>query len=74
MKVLCPAVECIHYKKGKCTAKEVSLRQWRINTVYEGRKTMWECKSYELSEEWKNLEKELQKYFGERRADHEGVH
>ena len=64
-KVLCPAVECVHYKNGRCTAKEVSLRQWQINTTYEGRKTMWECKVYEVSEEWKKLQKELKKIFGD---------
>lgn len=56
-KVLCPAAECIHYKSGRCSAKEVPLRQWIINTVHEGQKTMWECKSYEISDRWKELEK-----------------
>ena len=64
-KVLCPAVECIHYKDGRCTAKEVPLRQWQINTMYEGRKTMWECKSYEVSDEWKELQKDIMERFGE---------
>lgn len=67
-KVLCPAVECVHYKNGRCAAKEVPLRQWRINTMYEGRKTMWECKSYEMSEEWKQIEKEIKRGF-QRRKD-----
>ena len=64
-KVLCPAVECVHYKNGRCMAKEVPLRQWMINTMYEGRKTMWECMAYEMTEEWKKLRKELLGYFEE---------
>lgn len=58
-KVLCPAAECVHYKEGKCMAKEVPLRQWQINTQHEGRRTMWECTAYELTEKWKEIQKEL---------------
>ena len=63
-KVLCPAVECEHYRNGRCTAKDISLIQWEIGTVHEGRKTMWECKKYKVSEEWQRIKQELSKYFG----------
>ena len=61
-KVLCPAAECVHYKNGKCSAKEVPLRQWSINTAHEGRKTMWECKAYEMTEQFKWCVAEIQKF------------
>lgn len=61
-RVLCPAAECVHNKNNRCTAKEVSLRQWEINTMYEGRKTMWECKAYELSDEFKEFMEKFRRH------------
>lgn len=54
-RIKCPAVECVHNRDGRCSAKEISLNQRRIGTMWEGRKTVWECKSYEWSEQYKEI-------------------
>ena len=54
-KVLCPRIECKHNKNETCKAKEVNIRAWHINTVYEGFKRMEECMTFEMSEEFKEI-------------------
>ena len=56
-KVVCACVECKHNKKSVCRAKEINIRSWNIHTVNYGMKRMEECLTYEMSEEFKEIEK-----------------
>ena len=58
-KVVCACAECKHNKNNICKAKEVKIRSWKINTVNYGMKRMEECLTYEMSEEFKELQKLL---------------
>ena len=58
-KVICACAECKHNKNNICKAKEVKIRSWKINTVNYGMKRMEECLTYEISEEFKELQKLL---------------
>ena len=54
--VRCPAVECIHNADGgRCAARNLTLAQRNIHTVHEGRLTLFECKAYEQTEEYRQL-------------------
>ena len=55
-KITCTFLECKHCSPiGKCEAKEVKLTSGNIATVWEGRKDVWWCKSFEMSEEAKEI-------------------
>lgn len=62
-KVLCPRIECKHCKDETCKAKEVEIRAWHINTVYEGFKRMEECLTFEESEEYKEIQGIINKIY-----------
>ena len=64
-KVRCAAIDCKHNKGNKCSCKEVSLKEWYINTVHEGRKHLWECKNYEMSESARQIYADIEKYLKE---------
>lgn len=63
-KVFCARTECKHNKKNLCKAKNINLRAWQINTVNYGMKRMDECRTFEMSEEFKQLEKYFSKLRG----------
>ena len=63
-KVYCARAECKYNKKNTCKAKEINLRAWHINTVYEGFKQMEECRTFEMSEEAKKIEKIINNEMG----------
>jgi len=55
-KIICASVECrFNNDKNECTAKTVLLGAGNILTVWEGRKDVWNCQQFELSEESKRL-------------------
>lgn len=58
-RVLCACGECKYNKNNICKAKEVKIRSWKINTVNYGMKRMEECITYELSDEFKEIQKIL---------------
>lgn len=56
-KIVCARFECKHNKGNVCKAKKVVLRSWGINTVHQGFKKMEECKTFEPSEEFLQIQK-----------------
>ena len=54
-KVWCAAIECKHNKRNICREKEINLTAGYINTVYQGHKHTWGCRSFEEDEESKEL-------------------
>lgn len=54
-KVWCAAIECKHNKGNQCRAKEINLTNGYINTVHQGRKSVWGCRAFEESEAFKEL-------------------
>lgn len=69
-KIICPCDDCIHNGKEEkgyvCQCKEISLIFRNMNTVNEGRQNLWVCKKYEMSEELKELEEHLKRYWESR--------
>lgn len=66
-KIHCAASECkFCNEKGLCTAKEISLSWHSVMTKYEGRQEFNHCKSYEMSDEAREITERLQKYLIER--------
>lgn len=64
MKVNCADLRCKYNNDGKCTCKNVELHYWNINTLFEGRKDMLECKSFEYDKKYLEMKKELEKILG----------
>lgn len=62
-KVHCSSFECKHNVDNRCTAEFIRLSDGHIHTRYHGYKHIHECKSYEKSEYYKELEQEIQDFF-----------
>lgn len=60
MKVKCADLRCKYYNNGNCTCKNIKLTYWNINTMFEGRKDMLECKSFKYDKEYLEMKKKLQ--------------
>ena len=58
--IKCADLRCKYYKNGKCICKRVELTYWNINTLFEGRKDLLECKSFKYDKEYLKLKKELE--------------
>ena len=55
-KVICAVPECKYNNdKNECTAKTIMLNSGNIMTVWEGRKDVWVCQQFEMSEEVKRI-------------------
>ena len=55
-KVKCAVPECKYNNdKNECTAKTIMLNSGNIMTVWEGRKDVWVCQQFEMSEEAKRI-------------------
>lgn len=66
-KIYCAASDCkFCNEKGVCTEKTVFLSWHSVMTKYEGRQEFNRCKSYEMSDEAKEILERLQKYLNER--------
>ncbi len=59
MKVKCADLRCKYNKNDKCTCNNVILQYWNINTLFEGRKDMLECKSFEYDKEYLEMAKKI---------------
>lgn len=70
-KVVCAALECKYNKNNRCTASSVSLSDGHIHTVHQGYKQIWECKTFEISEEDKKLYEEISLLMNGGKTDHE---
>lgn len=61
-KVKCAAEDCkYNSNKNTCTAKNISLGWISCMTLWDGRQEFWKCKSYEMSQESKEILDELNK-------------
>lgn len=55
-KIHCATIECKYYKDNNtCGAKEISLSDHSIMTVYDGRQHFHRCKTFEESEEARRI-------------------
>lgn len=54
--IICTCFDCKFCNdNAKCTAKEIKLTAGNIATVWEGRQDVWWCKSFEMSDEAKEI-------------------
>lgn len=65
-KVYCACIECENNKRNICKAKTINLSAGNIATVYQGRKNIWECRMFNLSEEAKTFKILMEKALKER--------
>jgi hypothetical protein len=63
LKVMCAEIECKHYSDKGCKAKEINLSTSHMHTVHEGFRHVWTCRTYEMSEESKQIHQQLQDFF-----------
>ena len=64
-KLKCASWDCVwNDTENQCRAKEVSLNDLSIMTLWEGRQHLWRCKQYEMSEEAKKIEKVMKEVIG----------
>ena len=54
-KVMCAAIECEFCNENECIAEEINLSHGNINTVHEGRKDVWTCRMFQMSDEAKEI-------------------
>lgn len=55
-KVICACPECKYNNdNNECTAEKILLSSGNIMTVWEGRKDVWVCQQFEMSEESKRI-------------------
>lgn len=69
-KVWCAETECEYYRDNRCTAKEINISAGHIHTKHQGYIHHWECRTFKMSEEAKELFGMLKAYFdsyGERK-------
>lgn len=62
-KVWCAETECEYCKGNKCTAREINISAGHIHTVHQGFIHHWECRTFKISEEAKELFDMLKRYF-----------
>ena len=65
-KLVCAAIECRFNKDYHCRAGTVRLSDGHIHTVHQGYKQIWECKTYEISSEAKQLSDEIKSFLDEK--------
>ncbi len=54
--ITCACFDCKYCNdNSQCTAKEIKIAFGNIATVWEGRQDVWWCKSFEMSEEAKDI-------------------
>lgn len=63
LKVMCAEIECKHYSEKGCKAKEINLSVGHKHTVHDGFIRVWTCKTYEMSEESKQIHEQLHDFF-----------
>lgn len=61
-RVWCAAIECANNKNNRCTASEINLAEGHIHTVHQGFKQVWECRTYNMSKESKQLEDKIKEW------------
>ena len=61
-KVWCAAIECENNKNNQCKAAEINLSEGHIHTVHQGFKQVWECKTYNMSKESKQIEDRIKEW------------
>lgn len=61
-KVFCASFECEYNRDNLCQAKAIRLSDGHIHTVYQGFKHIHECKTYQQSQYYKELNQKLQEF------------
>ena len=59
IKVQCASIDCEYNHMNRCTAKSINLSDKHIHTVHQGVKHIHECRTYEKSQHYKELEEAL---------------
>lgn len=67
-KIYCAEIECKHNKNNTCRAKQINLSSANILTVFEGRRSVWVCRTFEESEEYKEIKTMMQEFFNSNRC------
>ena len=63
-KITCTCFDCKYCDDDcQCTAEEIKLTNGNIATVWEGRRDVWWCRSFEMSEEAKAIHEKVKEYF-----------
>jgi hypothetical protein len=61
-KITCTCFDCKYCSPtAECEAKEIKLTSGNIATLWEGRQDVWWCKSFEMSEEAKEIIETMKK-------------
>ena len=58
--VHCASFECEYNRDNLCIAKVIRLSDGHIHTVHQGFKHIHECKTYQKSQYYKELEEKIQ--------------
>lgn len=62
-KILCGQIDCKYSNvKNECECKNITLNYRNMATVNEGRVDMLICNQYEMSDEAKQIKKELEQF------------
>lgn len=67
-KIYCASIECEYNdpETGRCKAKTVCISSHSIMTVYDGRQDFHRCKTFQLSEQARQMKEAIEKMFKER--------
>ena len=65
-KIYCACIECEHNKRNVCEAKTINLSAGNIATLFQGRKDIWECRMFNLSEKAKTFKTLMENTLKER--------
>lgn len=73
-KVYCATIECKYWKDNNtCGAKEISLSDHSVMTLYDGRQHFHKCKSFEESEEAAEIRRFLEQLKPEHKENENNV-
>ena len=70
-KVICAAIDCEFNVDGKCHAKTICLSANSVMTMWEGRQEFNKCKTFQKSQQAKQIEEQIKPFLEMLRAYHE---
>lgn len=64
--IKCADIRCKYRsdRTGSCKCKNLNLSAWKVHTTNMGYKDFLECKSFEESDDYKEMREKLQKILG----------
>ena len=68
-KVVCAETRCKHNVDCECQRKEINLSCANISTTHEGRKDVWYCRMFQISDFAREIDDMLEKFFEQKRSD-----